>query len=187
MCYIQCIRKVFRPLDFFHIFLHYSLILKCIKSFFPPHQKHPHSMRLPPPCFIVGIVPGFRQTWYLAFRPKSSTLFSSDQRILLLMVWGFLGAFWINPSGLSCAFYWGVASVWPLYHKGLIGGVLQRWLSFWKVLRFPQRNSRALSEWPSGLPSGAAVQGTASQCKRGHCSPWFESRLHHIRPWLGVP
>jgi hypothetical protein len=23
--------------------------------------------------------------------------------------------------------------VWPFYHKGLIGGVLQRWLSFWKV------------------------------------------------------
>ena len=23
-------------------------------------------------------------------------------------------------------------SVWPSYHKGLIGGVLQRWLSFWK-------------------------------------------------------
>jgi hypothetical protein len=27
-----------------------------------------------------------------------------------------------------------VTSVWPLHHKGLIGGVLQRWLSFWKVL-----------------------------------------------------
>jgi hypothetical protein len=27
-----------------------------------------------------------------------------------------------------------VASVWPLYYKVLIGGVLQRWLSFWKVL-----------------------------------------------------
>jgi hypothetical protein len=40
------------------------------------------------------------------------------------------GAFWQTPS-MSCAFYLGVASVWPLYHKGLIGGVLQRWLSFW--------------------------------------------------------
>ncbi|XP_062300437.1 high mobility group nucleosome-binding domain-containing protein 5-like [Scomber scombrus] len=38
------------------------------------------------------------------------------------------------------------ASVWPLYHKGLIGGVLQRWLSFWKVLQSPQRNAGALSE-----------------------------------------
>jgi hypothetical protein len=27
-----------------------------------------------------------------------------------------------------------VSSVSPLYQKGLIGGVLQRWLSFWKVL-----------------------------------------------------
>ena len=44
-----------------------------------------------------------------------------------------LGAFWQTPSRLSCAFYWGVAYVWPLYHKCLIGGVLQRWLSFWKV------------------------------------------------------
>jgi hypothetical protein len=30
---------------------------------------------------------------------------------------------WQTPSGLSCAFYWGVASVWPLYNKGLIGDV----------------------------------------------------------------
>ena len=55
-----------------------------------------------------------------------------------------------NSKWLSCAFYCGVASVWPLYHKGLIGGVLQRWLSFWKVLPSPQRNSRVLSEWPFG-------------------------------------
>ena len=32
-----------------------------------------------------------------------------------------------------------MASVWPLYHKGLIGRVLERWLSFWKVLPYPQR------------------------------------------------
>uniref|UniRef100_A0A674A9L2 Phosphodiesterase n=1 Tax=Salmo trutta TaxID=8032 RepID=A0A674A9L2_SALTR len=41
-----------------------------------------------------------------------------------------LSAFWQTPSGLSC----------------LIGGVLQRWLSFWKVLPSPQRNSGALSD-----------------------------------------
>ena len=29
--------------------------------------------------------------------------------------------------------------------------MLQRWLSFWKVLPSPQRKSGALSEWPSGL------------------------------------
>ena len=34
-----------------------------------------------------------------------------------------------------------VISVWALYHKGLIGGVQQRWLSFWKVLPSPQRSS----------------------------------------------
>ena len=48
------------------------------------------------------------------------------------------GAFWQTPSWVSCAFYGGLSSVWPLYHKGLIGGVLQRWLSFWKVLPSPQ-------------------------------------------------
>ena len=43
-----------------------------------------------------------------------------------------------------CLLYRGVTSVWPLYHKGLLGRVLQRWLSFWKVLPSPQ-NSRALN------------------------------------------
>jgi len=33
-----------------------------------------------------------------------------------------------------------------LYHTGLIGGVLQKWLSFWKVLLSPQSNAGALSE-----------------------------------------
>ena len=103
----------------------------------PSAEKHPHSRMLTPPCFTVGMVPGFLQKWRLAFRP-------------FLMVWESLGAFRETPSRLSCAFYWGVASVWPLYHKGLIGGLLQRWLSFWKVLPSPQRNSGALSEWPSG-------------------------------------
>ena len=59
------------------------------------------------------------------------------------MVWESLGALWQTPSGLSCAFYWGVAFVWPLYHKGLIGGVLQTWLSFRKVLPSKQ-SDRAL-------------------------------------------
>ena len=36
---IQCIRKVFRPLHFFHILLRYRLILKWINSFFPPQQS----------------------------------------------------------------------------------------------------------------------------------------------------
>ena len=58
-----------------------------------------------------------------------------------------------TSSDLSCAFYWRGASVRPLYHKGLIGGVLQRWLSFRNVLPSPQRNSGALSEWPSDYQS----------------------------------
>ena len=56
-----------------------------------------------------------------------------------------LGAIWQTASRLSCGFYLGVASIWPLYHKSLIDGVLQRWLSFWKFLPSPQRNSGALS------------------------------------------
>ena len=58
---------------------------------------------------------------------------------------GFRCIFGKLPSGLSYAFYFGVASVWPLDHNGLIVGVLQRWLSFWKFLPSPQRNSGALS------------------------------------------
>jgi hypothetical protein len=45
-------------------------------------------------------VPGFLQTLRLAFRPKSSILVSSVQRILFLMVWESLGAFWQTPYGL---------------------------------------------------------------------------------------
>ena len=60
-----------------------------------------------------------------------------------------------------CVFYWGVAS---LYHKVLIGGVLQRWLSFWKVLPSPQRNFGALSEWPSGSWSPPWPRPTSPNC-----------------------
>ena len=75
-----------------------------------------------------------------------------------------LGARWQTPSMLSCAFYWGVASVWPLYHKGLIGGVLQRWLSLWKVLPSPKRNSGALSEWPLGSWSPPWLRPFSPNC-----------------------
>ena len=33
----------------------------------------------------------------------------------------------INKLWFDLCLYWGVVSVWPLYLKGLIGGVLQRW------------------------------------------------------------
>ena len=75
-----------------------------------------------------------------------------------------LVAFWQTPSGLSCAFYWGVASVWPLYHKGLISRVLHRWLSFWKVLPSPKRNSGAHSEWPSGSLSPPWLRPSSPEC-----------------------
>ena len=50
----------------------------------PASEKHPHSMMLPPPCFAVGMVPGFLQTWRLAFRPNSSILVSSDRKTGLI-------------------------------------------------------------------------------------------------------
>jgi hypothetical protein len=65
-----------------------------------------------------------------------------------------------------CLFYWGVASVWPLYHEALIGGVLQRWLSFWIDLQSPQRNSRALSDWPLGSWSPPLFLGTFNAAKK---------------------
>ena len=37
--YVQCILKVFRPLECLHILLRYSLILKFIKLFFPPSSN----------------------------------------------------------------------------------------------------------------------------------------------------
>ena len=83
---------------------------------------------LPPPCFTIGMVPGFLQTCCLAFRPKSSILVSSAQRILFLVVWESLGTIWQCACHVMCLLM-RRASVWPLYHEGLIGGVLQRWLS----------------------------------------------------------
>ena len=99
-------------------------------------MKYKFMMMLSPPYSTVGMVPGFLQTWLLAFRSNSSILVSSDQRILFRMV---CESFWQTPSLLSCAFYWGVASVWPLYHKGLIDGVLQRCLS-WKFFHLNRGN-----------------------------------------------
>ena len=60
----------------------------------PAAEKHPYGMMLPPPCFTIGIVQGFLQTWCLAFMPKSSVLASSDQRILFSLSESPLGAFW---------------------------------------------------------------------------------------------
>jgi hypothetical protein len=43
-------------------------------------------------------VPGFHQTWRLAFRPKSSVLVSSDQRIFFLMLWESFRCFLANSK-----------------------------------------------------------------------------------------
>ena len=91
-----------------------------------------HGARFPSDVMLSILAKEFNQTKESCFSRSESPL----------------GAFWQTPSRLSCAFYWGEASVWPLYHKGLIGGVLQWWLCFWKVLTSPQGNSGALSEWP---------------------------------------
>uniref|UniRef100_A0A8K9WQG8 Replication protein A subunit n=1 Tax=Oncorhynchus mykiss TaxID=8022 RepID=A0A8K9WQG8_ONCMY len=62
---------------YFALFI-FALILTSLPV--PAAEKHPQRMMLPPPCFTVGMVPGFIQTSCLAFTPKS--------------------AFWQNPSGL---------------------------------------------------------------------------------------
>ena len=105
----------------------------------PAAEKHPHSMMLPPPGFTVGMVlgrwwavPCFLQTWHLELRPNNSILVSSDQIILFLTVWESFRC--VLPSRLSCVFHCWEGSVWPLWHKAQIGGVLQGWLSFWKFL-----------------------------------------------------
>ena len=59
-------------------FLHSAFHLASTRLPIPAAEKHPHSMMPPPPCFTVGMVPGFIQMRRLAFRPKSSILVSSD-------------------------------------------------------------------------------------------------------------
>ena len=78
-------------------------------------------MMLPPPCFTVVRVPGLLQTWCFAFRPKSSILVSSDHRILFFMVSVFQCLLANSKQAVMCLLLWGVASVWPLYHKGRDG------------------------------------------------------------------
>ena len=54
----------------------------------------------------------------------------------------------IHAEEFNLGFIFGKLKAGLLLRSGfrLIGGVLQRWLSFWKVLPSPQRNSRTLSE-----------------------------------------
>jgi hypothetical protein len=86
--------------------------------------KHPHSMILPPTLLHC----------------RDGARFPPDVTLGIQVPFGKLQA------GCHVPFNLGVGSVCPLYYKVLIGGELQRWLSFWTVLPSPQRNSGALSE-----------------------------------------
>jgi hypothetical protein len=66
-------------------------------------------------------------------------LVSLYQRIVFLKVWQSIRFLFANSKqAVMCLLLrsgFRLASVWPLYHKL----VLQRWLSFWKVLQSPKR------------------------------------------------
>ena len=82
--------------------------------------------------------------WRLAFRPNSSILVSSDQRILFLMVWESLGAFWKTSSGLSCAFYWIVAPVWPLPWRPDWWRATEIRVPLWRWDKLPEGQQRSV-------------------------------------------
>ena len=103
-----------------------SFILILTSLSVPAAERHPHSMMLPPPCFTVGLVPGFLQTGHLAVRPNNSILVSSDQRILFDMVWEYFGCPLANSKRAVMCLFWGLTSFWQTYHKGLIEAVLKR-------------------------------------------------------------
>ena len=113
----------------------------------PATEKHPHNMTLTPPFFTIGMVPGFRQAWRLAFRLgfiRPENLLSHGQRVL-----------WVPFGKLQ------VGCHVPFTEEWLLSGhsTIKAWLvlccrdvvlqTFWNVLPSLQRNSGALSEWPS--------------------------------------
>lgn len=87
-------------------------------------------MLLKPPCFTLGMVlawwwavPGFLQTWHLAFRLKSS----SDQKTLFLIVWESFRCLLANSrSAVTC------------FHLANLPWWMQRWLFSWTGLLSPQ-------------------------------------------------
>ena len=70
----------------------------------------------------IWAVPGFLDTWHSGQTVQS--WFHQTWESCFSWSGSPLGAFCKTPSGLSCAFYWGTAAIWPLYHKGLISGML---------------------------------------------------------------
>ncbi|KAI3364025.1 hypothetical protein L3Q82_010784, partial [Scortum barcoo] len=113
-------------------------------SQFLPAEKHPHSMMLPPPCRDgIGLV--MSGAWFPANMTPSIN--AKEFNLCLIRPENFVS------HGLRESFRCILANskmhqagchvpstqewlllFWPLYHTGLIGGLLQRWLSFWKVL-----------------------------------------------------
>ena len=167
--YIQCIRKVFRPFDFFHIVWRSSLILKLIKSFFPLINLHiiPHndkaSKNRSKKCFAKKIT----NTNEISHLHKHSDLLHST----------LLKHFWQR-----------------LQPQVLLGMSLQAWHTFiWGVSPILLcRSSQALSGWMvsvaaplfSGLSrdvqsgsspgSGWAIRGYSETCPEAtHVLSWL--------------
>uniref|UniRef100_A0A8C8HZM8 Eukaryotic translation initiation factor 4E family member 1c n=1 Tax=Oncorhynchus tshawytscha TaxID=74940 RepID=A0A8C8HZM8_ONCTS len=106
----------------------------------PAAEKHQHSMILPPPCFTVGMVPGFLQTCRLAFRWalwyfKNDKSKSWTENLRLIAKFDTVEDFWAlynhiqQPSKLGfgcdyCLFKDGVKPMWE-DDKNKLGG---RWL-----------------------------------------------------------
>lgn len=110
-----------------------------------------HCMILPSPYFTAGVeltwwwaVPDAHDAWHSHFRVPSLSLQTRK-------CWF---SYYQSPSGSFCLLLRDGFSIMEtcmaLYHAGLIGGLLQRWLSFLEVLLFLQRNSGALTQRPSG-------------------------------------
>ena len=130
-------------------------------------------------CIVLAVCLGSLSCW------KVNLIFSKDLSVLCWHdarhsghVSHDLRIFRCLLANSKQAVYWGVASVWPLYHKGLIDGVLQSWLSFWKVLPSPQRNSGALPEWPLGSWSPPWRRPFSSDC-----SVWSGIQLEEESWW----
>ena len=85
---MQCIQKVFRPLVFFHILLHYIVILKCIKLFFPLMNLHtiPHNDKAK--TFF----------WHFCKCIKNNQIYISIQTLYSVLCWSTFGSQILSSS-----------------------------------------------------------------------------------------
>lgn len=65
--------------------------------------------------------------------------------------------------------------IWPLHNTGLISGVLQKKLSFCKVLLSPKSNAGALWQWLSGSWSLPWIKQPYPDHSIGWKSWWFQT------------